>query len=72
MIDGIDPLIKFEELDSMRDNLTHIWEVLDNVDIDRTNLQAITICNRHLYSARCTIDKYIFTKEVCSDKNSLL
>ena len=64
MIDGIDPLTKFEEIEDMRDDLTHIWELLANVDIDRTDLQAITICSRHLYSARCTIDKYIFTKEV--------
>ena len=67
MIDGIDPLIKFEEIDSMRDDLTHIWELLDKIDIDRTDLQAICICSKHLYSASCIIDKNIFTKEVCSD-----
>ena len=68
MIDGIDPLIKFEEIDSMRDDLTHIWELLDEIDTDRTDLQAISICSKHLYSVRCTIDKYIFTKEACSER----
>ena len=36
MIDGIDPLIKFEEIDSMREDLTHIWELLDEIDHSRT------------------------------------